>query len=41
MAKGQGLGECGGCESGYGVKLGVDEVAWINVQPARAPQPSG
>jgi hypothetical protein len=29
---GQPLGECGGCEIDYGEKLGVDEVAWINVQ---------
>ena len=29
---GQTLGECGGCEVDFGAALGVDEVAWINVQ---------
>jgi hypothetical protein len=29
---GQPLGECGGCELDFGAALGVDEVAWINVQ---------
>lgn len=32
IAGGQTLGECGGCELDYGVKVGVDEIAWINVQ---------
>lgn len=32
IAAGQTLGACGGCELDYGAKLGVDEVAWINVQ---------
>lgn len=32
IAAGQTLGECGGCELDYGAKLGVDQVAWINVQ---------
>lgn len=32
IAAGQTLGECGGCELDYGVKLGVDQVAWINIQ---------
>lgn len=29
---GQPLGECGGCELDFGAALGVDEIAWINVQ---------
>ena len=29
---GQPLGECGGCELDFGASLGVDEIAWINVQ---------
>jgi hypothetical protein len=29
---GQTLGECGGCELDFGAALGVDEIAWINVQ---------
>lgn len=29
---GQPLGECGGCELDFGAELGVDEIAWINVQ---------
>jgi hypothetical protein len=29
---GQPLGECGGCEIDFGAALGVDEIAWINVQ---------
>ncbi|WP_439542702.1 DUF3280 domain-containing protein [Hyphomicrobium sp.] len=32
IAAGQTLGECGGCELDYGAKLGVDRIAWINVQ---------
>jgi hypothetical protein len=32
IAAGQELGACGGCELDYGSKLGVDRVAWINVQ---------
>jgi hypothetical protein len=32
ISAGQTLGECGGCELDYGAKLGVDQVAWINVQ---------
>lgn len=32
IAAGQTLGECGGCELDYGARLGVDQVAWINVQ---------
>jgi hypothetical protein len=32
IAAGQTLGECGGCELDFGAKLGVDEIAWINVQ---------
>ena len=29
---GQPLGECGGCELDFGAALGVDQIAWINVQ---------
>lgn len=32
IGAGQTLGECGGCELDYGAALGVDEIAWINVQ---------
>jgi len=32
ITAGQTLGECGGCELDYGAALGVDEIAWINVQ---------
>ena len=32
ITAGQTLGECGGCELEYGAALGVDEIAWINVQ---------
>ena len=32
ITAGQTLGECGGCELDYGATLGVDEIAWINVQ---------
>jgi hypothetical protein len=32
ISAGQTLGECGGCELDYGTKLGVDQVAWINMQ---------
>ena len=36
---GQPLGECGGCELDFGASLGVDEIAWINVQKVSHPQP--
>lgn len=32
IAAGQTPGACGGCELEYGARLGVDEVAWINIQ---------
>lgn len=32
ITAGQTLGECGGCELDYGAALGVDAIAWINVQ---------
>ena len=32
ITAGQTLGECGGCELDYAAALGVDEIAWINVQ---------
>ena len=32
IAKDQKMGECGGCEARYGKEVGVDQVAWIEVQ---------
>ncbi|MDR4305383.1 DUF3280 domain-containing protein [Chelatococcus sambhunathii] len=32
ITKDQKMGECGGCELGYGKEVGVDQVAWIEVQ---------
>lgn len=32
IAKGQPIGECGGCEIEYGEKLNAEKIAWIRVQ---------
>ncbi len=32
IAEGQPIGECGGCEIGYGKSLGGEVIAWIRVQ---------
>lgn len=32
IAKGQPIGECGGCDIEFGKQLGVDLVAWVTVQ---------
>lgn len=32
IAAGQTIGECGGCEIGYGKILGSEVIAWINIQ---------
>jgi hypothetical protein len=32
MAAGPGMGNCGGCEFGYGEQLGADLAAWMTVQ---------
>lgn len=31
-SSGQNLGECHGCETDYGRRLGADEVAWVKIQ---------
>ncbi len=32
IAKGQAIGECGGCDVAFGKQLGADLVAWVTVQ---------
>ena len=32
IAKGQAMGECGGCEIDYGKQLNAERIAWIRVQ---------